>query len=752
MIAEAVPMPQVRDSESTQKWTRSCAERQLPTEAVSNDFNAPSTSKCGATVPKKTVVKVRKENAQYERELNDQLTLVASLRKKLSKVEERESMLKKDKSALNRQVLYCVKFFRNLKKEISGIKSRKVKKTVLPLLTSKFEDVCRAPSATLSLQKDFRIDKLLKDSNQPKETESPKVQLQNKIERFYTTDENSAPLPNARAFVKKGKIRKRRRYLNDTIDNLYEKFRASFSHLKVSRALFFASRPFWVTKRKVTSRDTCLCKEHANFELIVNKLRLLKVIQAKNVHEFVNTLCCDVTNEDCMFRNCANCCDFGVLQSDSKSLTWYYTWATETENRTSNKGKPLTVKVTSKLKVHCTVSKMISTINSMIAKYLKHIFSKQHQFKMFDAIKNNLNENEAYIVIDFSQNWIAKYAEEIHSVHFGASQKQITLHTGGFWIKSDSGVLFESFASISNCTRHDAAAVWALLQPIFDRMFELSPDLQKIHFQSDGPTTQYKNKTNFFLFNHFSKKLKLKSSSWNFSTPGHGKSTADGIGGKVKAMCDTVVACGQDVLCAEDMVNVVKQKSSKIRAYLVSEKEVTIIDELTPKNLVTIPQTMQTHQIAWTDEHPDKLSFRYLSCTECISRNHCNHYELEKASKSYEIIETDSQQKVTEKEPENTFKVSQNDWVVVIYDEIWYLGQVKKISGNKLTVSFLTLQKKFYTWPAIPDEQTLFLSQILCNVDPPIQVVTKSKDGIRFRLTEEQLTFINDAAKKCKIY
>ena len=43
------------------------------------------------------------------------------------------------------------------------------------------------------------------------------------------------------------------------------------------------------------------------------------------------------------------------------------------------------------------------------------------------------------IVIDFSENYYCKYSAEIQSVHFGASKKQISLHTGVFfYFDSDS--------------------------------------------------------------------------------------------------------------------------------------------------------------------------------------------------------------------------------------------------------------------------------------------------------------------------
>lgn len=45
-------------------------------------------------------------------------------------------------------------------------------------------------------------------------------------------------------------------------------------------------------------------------------------------------------------------------------------------------------------------------------------------------IQNNINTNKILIVNDFPENYTCKYANQIQSVHLGASQKQVPLYTG----------------------------------------------------------------------------------------------------------------------------------------------------------------------------------------------------------------------------------------------------------------------------------------------------------------------------------
>lgn len=181
------------------------------------------------------------------------------------------------------------------------------------------------------------------------------------------------------------------------------------------------------------------------------------------------------------------------------------------------------------------------------------------------------------MIIDFSQNFLCKYAKEVHATHFGGSKNQISLQTGGFYFKNaENKLCFESCASISETLTHDAPAVWAHLQPLILHMLKCIPGIKTVYFQSDGPSTQYKNKTNFFLISYFCKYFGWNNCYWNYTAAGHGKSAADGIGGSIKEMCNTAVSCGEDVLGTADVVRVVEGKNSKIKVFVITENDIEI--------------------------------------------------------------------------------------------------------------------------------------------------------------------------------
>ena len=66
------------------------------------------------------------------------------------------------------------------------------------------------------------------------------------------------------------------------------------------------------------------------------------------------------------------------------------------------------------------------------------------------------------------------------------------------------------------------------------------PNVTKLHFISDGPVTQYRNKSNFYLMSVVPKKYGFIEVKWTLTEAGHGKSDADGIGGVLKRKADEV--------------------------------------------------------------------------------------------------------------------------------------------------------------------------------------------------------------------
>lgn len=125
-----------------------------------------------------------------------------------------------------------------------------------------------------------------------------------------------------------------------------------------------------------------------------------------------------------------------------------------------------------------------------------HVYNIGHQFNRLSTLKERMEEDEAVVHVDYSENYTCKWHREIKDAHFGGSLQQVTSHTGVIYL---NGGRFESFASISDCLRHDAVATWAHLDPVLDHIRAKWQNVKTVHVISDGPTSQYRNKTSFYL-------------------------------------------------------------------------------------------------------------------------------------------------------------------------------------------------------------------------------------------------------------
>jgi len=96
-------------------------------------------------------------------------------------------------------------------------------------------------------------------------------------------------------------------------------------------------------------------------------------------------------------------------------------------------------------------------INDELQKEAKHIFNINHQYKQLYSLRQKLRQHDILIHIDFSENYNCKYVSEIQSVHFGASQRQISLHTGVAYVGGDKCI---PFCTMSDCLKHGPAAIW----------------------------------------------------------------------------------------------------------------------------------------------------------------------------------------------------------------------------------------------------------------------------------------------------
>lgn len=297
----------------------------------------------------------------------------------------------------------------------------------------------------------------------------------------------------------------------------------------------------------------------------------------------------------------------------------------------------LTIKV-------CETTSAIGLVNKLrdiILKFMRHEAVILNQFSQLKYLRNAMTENEVLVQVDFSENYCLKYSTEIQSFHFGGSRTQISLHTTSVSYKEDKyGPLkTKSFCTFSENLNHGPSAIMAHLMPVFKFLSESKPSLKAIHFLSDSPSNQYRNKLLFYVFSHLIKEHfpKLLYSTWNYHESGHGKGKPDGIGGTIKRTADRLVAEGKDVDSLDVLVTSLKENVRKVEINVVTNTDIEIIKrKINYADVIPFKGTMKVHQVIQIHDVWGRtvLGMKSMSCFKCIDNKHyqsqsvCNHFSI----------------------------------------------------------------------------------------------------------------------------
>ncbi|KAL0859620.1 hypothetical protein ABMA27_010747 [Loxostege sticticalis] len=470
----------------------------------------------------------------------------------------------------------------------------------------------------------------LKKNRQQKQAD--KVSIKDKIHNFLLDDENSRLTAGKKDTITRRKVKKQIRLLNDTLLNLHKKF-INNSGLNISYETFRRHRPFWVIFPTAASRNTCLCSTCTNNNYIVCALHHAKILPYSKASYLAKSLCCkNEPNVACLERRCVQCSekkvDFNVINGSDTII--YERWITKNVEVTI-KGQTRKVKKTIKERVKTSQLLLTNILKSNLPTYMQHLANFYNQIRAINFIKQNLTASDGLLHIDFSENYGCKYGTEIQSAHFGGSKGQISLHTCVFYSKdSQSTIKASCFCTVSQDLRHDPVLICAHLKPVIEQIKLIIPDLKDLHILSDGPTTQYGNKTMFqMIVNYISKISSVESITWHFSESGHGKGAPDGVGGCLKRTCDKAVGNGRDIIDLNTFVDCTKVNCKGIMVMPIDDSVVSDIQNIA--DAITVPPfkgTFKIHQITWTTREPNILHVRRLSCIVCAADTKCPHFEM----------------------------------------------------------------------------------------------------------------------------
>ena len=158
------------------------------------------------------------------------------------------------------------------------------------------------------------------------------------------------------------------------------------------------------------------------------------------------------------------------------------------------------------------------------------------------------------------------------------SPTQVTVHPVVMYYNTQNSEesSHKSFVFISNESHHDAIFVYILIGKLVPLLKEVVPNLEMVHYWTDSPISQYRNRTAFKIISCHKEYFGV-TVSWNFMVVGNGKGPCDVIGGLAKQKADQAVKNGkyviQDVI---DFFEWAKQDISAIAFSYVSIKDYEI--------------------------------------------------------------------------------------------------------------------------------------------------------------------------------
>lgn len=568
------------------------------------------------------------------------------------------------------------------------------------------------------------------------------AEVKESVENFFLRDENSTLAPGKKDTIYFKKQTKQKRYMTDTLKNLHKKF-IDESSSNISFSTFCRLRPFYIVRPAINSRNTCLCVKHTNFNYLLKQMYALKLIEVHGIFDLCKAICCDPKNEICMYRKCDICTSkyksILIQPVDMNTTGTYSKWCTKIEKGLDRKRKEFTTKIMTKISIKCSYQNIIREFEASLNSVLPHHYRDRHQQKQINILKTNLKEDEAIVNIDFSENFLCKFTEEVQSVHFGGSRKQIALHTGAFYhISEKKSLQCFTFCGVSDDTLHNAYSIWAYIKPILSLITERN--IKVVHFVSDGPTSQYRNRTNFFLMCYFGSFFKAERITWNFYESGHGKSVADGVGGALKKTADQLISYGKDITSSSSFIKCLKDNNTKVHLYEVTTADIEEIRSVCDdKQIKAVKNTMRIRQLMWRSNEKRKLVLRYLSCLECPN-SECNHYLLKPESHTFCHLEHATERNSAPElgvaaniDHENTLIENQGE-INEIHELIqeneynkhdfilvklmgkkllkFFAAQIINTGDDKITVKFLKYDGQKFFWPTINDISDIAITEI----------------------------------------
>ena len=523
--------------------------------------------------------------------------------------------------------------------------------------------------------------------------------VQERVVDFYNRDDNSRAQPG-KSDAKKvpgEKEKVQTKVLTDYIKNLHCKYTSEYPETKMSLSTFTRLRPTNVLLASFISRNTCQCLHHQNMALKIQSLRKMGVRISENPENII------------LHAN-----DIDDVLDNLPEKVPFKRW----EKADIGNGKTK-MKVVDKEQER---EKFKADLKIQIDVFEKHVERVREQYHQVRELKENLPENEIMLQMDFAEKFSCRSLNEVQTAYW--NQTMVTIHPTVAYYRENGELKHRSFVVISDEMTHSASTVCAFLDKILPELKIIKPELKAVHYWTDSPSSQYRNR---YIFNLIVKHQELFGlrARWNYFEVGHGKGPCDGLGGTTKRMADIAIRQGHvQIQSAEEFYAWGLNSSMTAKFIMVTTDETRRKqEEMTLMKSKPVKGTMKLHAVGASDEI-GWIMTRETSCycNICLAGSYCDTWKKEefKCSKVNISLNTEEQTPIEDQgpnqnvntrneipksqenpiteEPPITCFINEGTYVAAVYEGDWFIGMIKEVDEEEreYEIKFMERAKEMY--------------------------------------------------------
>lgn len=533
---------------------------------------------------------------------------------------------------------------------------------------------------------------------EPKEGRKLPKETIEAVKQFYEDDEFSYMFPGAkdRVSVQKNTYMQKRLLLCN-LEELFIAFKEKHPNLKIGFSKFCSLRPKWcVLAGSPGTHCVCVCLYHQNVELLANAINQH---DKEAIHIMMEKLVCNRQSRNCMLKRCDECPKTNeplrqyledILEDfDDEEEIKFSQWISDGHMKLQTMLLPR--------------QEFIGFLIDKIESLIPHSFITKSQNTYMRERKENLQYDEALVLMDFAENYNFVLQNEVQSYHW--SHLSCSIHPVVVYSRSEGETTKESsLCFISNDLKHDVPFVYSVQEKTVEYIKSNFPNVTKIEYLTDGCSAQYKNYKSMVNLCYHKEDFGLEA-SWSFHATSHGKTVCDGIGGTVKrTVTKKNLQSARDsdqIINAEEMYSFCANQFSKISFFFLKENDI---------------------------ENKRKSLETRFECCETIKGTRSFHFfqpatgEVITAKRLSSDTDVCLKQNIF-KNTLPTLEPNIHSFVACVYENNWWIGMIQcfnEVEGD-YDVKFMHPHgpSETFFWPQKEDQCPVPAAHLLCIVNPP---------------------------------